>query len=130
MAGPYLSKEYDSFAACCSEGVRVNRSLAVMGVKYLDQEEPRKPEKRSKGASSEEPAAKKKKVSLVVAEPSKVASKVAAGRPPRPLLSKVLSAKKGNRLTHYIRGVSRNELCIESFMRELEEMISYSPLLS
>ena len=60
LAGLYLSKEYDSFAVCCSEGIRVNRSFAVMGVKYPDREEPKKPEKRSKGASGEDPVAKKK----------------------------------------------------------------------
>ena len=48
-------------------------------------------------------------------------------RPPRPP-PKVPSAKKGNRLARYLRGVSHSELSSESFMRELEETISYSPL--
>ena len=60
LAGSYLSKEYDSFVICCSGGIQVNRSFAVMGVKYPDREEPKKPEKRSKGASGEDPVAKKK----------------------------------------------------------------------
>ena len=58
LAGPYLSKEHESLLACCSSGSRVNRSFAVMGVRYPDRVEPKKPEKRSKGTSSEDPAAK------------------------------------------------------------------------
>ena len=42
LAGPYLSKEHDSFALCCPSGSRVNRSFAVMGVKYPNREEPKK----------------------------------------------------------------------------------------
>jgi hypothetical protein len=122
-----LSKEYNSVAVCCSEGIRVNRSLAVMGVKYLDREEPKKPEKRSKVASGKDPVAKKRKVSSTAAESSKVAPKVPSARPPRPP-PKVPSAKKGNRLARYLRGVSHSELSSKSFMRDLEETISYSPL--
>ena len=76
LAGPYLSKEYDSFVVCCSGGIRVNRSLAVMGVKYPNCEEPKKPEKRNKGASGEDPVAKKRKPSSDVVESSKVNPKV------------------------------------------------------
>jgi len=76
LAGSYLSKEYDSFVICCSGGIRVNRSFAVMGVKYPDREEPKKPEKRNKGASGEDPVAKKRKPSSDVVESSKVNPKV------------------------------------------------------
>ena len=92
----------------------MNRSLVVMGVKYLDREEPEKPEKRNKGASGEEPAAKKRKVSSANVGSSKAAPKVLATKPPRPP-SKVASAKKGNRLTRYLQGVSSSEMCSESF---------------
>ena len=40
----------------------------------------------------------------------------------------MLSTKKGNRLVRYLRGVSHSEMCSESFILELEETISYSPL--
>ena len=63
IVGPNLSKEHESFVACCQSGSRVNQSFAVMGMKYIDREEPKKPEKRSKGASSEESSAKKRKAS-------------------------------------------------------------------
>jgi len=76
LAGSYLSKEYDSFVICCSGGIQVNRSFAVMGVKYPDREEPKKPEKRNKGASGEDPVAKKRKPSSDVVELSKVNPKV------------------------------------------------------
>jgi len=36
LAGLYLSKEYESFVLCCPGSCRVNRSLVVMGVKYVD----------------------------------------------------------------------------------------------
>ena len=123
LVGPYLSKEHDSFVACCSSGSRVNRSFAVMGVKYPDREEPNKPEKRNKGASSEDPAANKRKVSSADAETSKAGPKVLSAKPPRPP-PKVLSTKKGNRLVRYLRGVPHSEMCSESFMRELEETVS------
>ena len=42
LAGPYLSKEHDAFILCCPSGSRVNRSFAVMGVKYPNREEPKK----------------------------------------------------------------------------------------
>jgi hypothetical protein len=100
IAGPYLSKEHDSFILCCPGGSRVNRSFAVMGVKYPDREETKKPEKRSKGASSEDPAAKKRKVSSADAGSSKDDPKVLSSKPPRPP-PKVPSAKKGNRLARY-----------------------------
>jgi len=98
-----------------------------MGVKYPDREEPKKPEKRSKGASGEDPAAKKRKFSSADAGSSKAAPKVLATKPHRPP-PRVPLAKKGNRLARYLRGVSHSELCSESFMRELEDTISYSPL--
>jgi len=84
LAGPYLSKEYDSLVACGLGSCRVNWSLVVMGVKYTDREEPKKPERRGKGALSEEPAAKKRKVSFADAGSSKVVLKVLATKPPRP----------------------------------------------
>ena len=121
LAGLYLSKEYESFVLCCPDSCRVNRSLVVMGVKYVDREEPEKPEKRSKGAPSEEPAAKKRKVSSAdAAGSSKATPKVLATRPSPP--PKVTS-KKGNRMTRYLRGVSSGEMCSESFLRELEETV-------
>ena len=122
-----LLKDHDSFIVCCPGGSRVNRSFAIVGVKYPDQEEPKKPEKRSKGALGEDPATKKRKISSADAECSKVAPKVPATKPLLPP-PKVPSAKKGNRLARYLRGVSHSELSSESFMRELEETISYSPL--
>jgi len=54
----------------------VNRSFAVMGVKYPDREEPKKTEKRSKGASGEDPVAKKRKISSADAGSSKATPKV------------------------------------------------------
>ena len=97
IVGPYLLKEHESFVACCQSGSQVNRSFAVMGVKYTDREEPKKPEKRSKGASSEEPSAKKRKASTAdddapKADP-KTDPKVSSSRPPRPP-PKVPSTKK------------------------------------
>jgi len=127
LVGPYLSKEHNSFIACCSSGCRVNRSFAVMGVKYPNQEEPRKPEKRSKGTSSEDPAVKKRKVSSADTEASKAKPKILSAKLPRPP-PKVPSAKKGNRLVRYLRDVPPREMCSESFMWELEETVSYSPL--
>jgi len=97
LAGPYLLKEHESLLACCSSGSRVNRSFAVMGVKYPDRVEPKKPEKRSKGTSSEDPAAKKRKVSSADAEAPKADPKVSSSRLPRPP-PKVPSTKKGNHL--------------------------------
>ena len=44
LVGPYLTKGHDSFVACCPSGSQVNRSFAVMGVRYPDREEPKKPE--------------------------------------------------------------------------------------
>ena len=38
------------------------------------------------------------------------------------------SAKKGNRLVRYLRDVPPREMCSESFLRQLEETVSYSPL--
>ena len=73
------------------------------------------------------PLPKKRKVSSAAAESSKVTLKIPSARPACPL-PKVPSAKKGNRLARYLRGVSHSELSSESFMRELEETISYSPL--
>ena len=105
----------------------MNRSFAIMGVKYPNREETKKPEKRSKGASVEDHAVKKRKVSSADAGSSKADPKVLAMKPPRPP-PKVLSANKGNRLVRYLRGVSRSEMCSESFIRELEETISHSPL--
>ena len=84
IVGPYFSKEHDSFILCCPGGSRVNRSFAVMGVKYPDREEPKKLEKRSKGTSSEDPAAKKRKVSSVDVGSSKAEPKVLSAKPPRP----------------------------------------------
>ena len=127
LAGPYLLKEHESLHACCSSGSRVNRSFAVMGVRYPDRVEPKKPEKRSKGTSSEDPATKKKKVSFADAEASKAYPKVLSAKPPRPP-PKVPSAKKGNRLVRYLRDVPPREMCSESFLRQLEETVSYSPL--
>jgi hypothetical protein len=75
-----------------------------MGVRYVDREEPEKLEKRNKGASSEEPATKKRKVSSIDAGSSKAAPEVLATKPPHPP-SKVTSAKKGNHLTRYLRCV-------------------------
>ena len=49
LAGPYLSKEHESLLACCSSGSRVNRSFAVMGVRYPDRVESKKPEKKKQG---------------------------------------------------------------------------------
>ena len=49
LAGPYLLKEHESLLACCSCGSRVNRSFAVMGVRYPDRVEPKKPEKKKQG---------------------------------------------------------------------------------
>ena len=126
LARPYLSKEYDSFVACCSGSCRVNRSLVVMGVKYVDREEPKKPERRGKGASGEEPVAKKRKMYSADVGSSKVTSKVLATKPPRP--PPKATSKKGNRLTRYLRNVSSSEMCSESFLRELEETVSLSPL--
>ena len=54
----------------------MNRSFAVMGVKYPDREEPKKTEKRSKGASGEDPVAKKRKISSADAGSSKATPKV------------------------------------------------------
>ena len=97
LAGPYLLKEHESILACCSSGSRVNRSFAVMGVRYPDRVEPKKPEKRSKGTSSEDPAAKKRKVSSADTEAPKAEPKVSSLRPPRSP-PKVPSTKKGNHL--------------------------------
>ena len=41
IAGPFLSKERDSFEAICSEKVRVNRSFLKMGVSYGPRKAPR-----------------------------------------------------------------------------------------
>ena len=102
LAGPYLSKEYEYFVLCCPDSCRVNRSLVVMGVKYVDREEPEKPEKRSKGAPSEEPAAKKRKVSSAdAAGSSKATPKVLVTRPPRP--PPKVTSKKGNHMTGTFR---------------------------
>ena len=38
------------------------------------------------------------------------------------------STKKGNRLVRYLRDVPLGEMCTNSFLRELEDTISYSPL--
>ena len=96
-------------------------------MKYPDRVEPKKPEKRSKGISDEDPAAKRTKVSSVDAEASKADSKVSSSKPPRPP-TKVPSTKKGNRLVRYLRDVPPREMCSDSFLRELEDTISYSPL--
>jgi hypothetical protein len=95
-------------------------------VKYVDREEPKKPERRGKGASGEEPVAKKRKMSSADIGSSKATSKVLVTKPPRPP-PKVMP-KKGNRLTRYLRNVSSSEMCSESFLRELEETVSLSPL--
>ena len=95
-----------------------------MGVKYSAREEPQKLEKRGKGASSEDPVSKKRKVSAVAAD----SPKAPVGKPPRPPSSKVSAPRKCNRLDRYLRGVPCGELCSRSFMRELEETISYFPL--
>ena len=87
----------------------MNRSLVMMGVKYTDREEPKKPERRGKGALSEEPAAKKRKVSFADAGSSKAVPKVLATKPPRP--PPKVTSKKGNRFTRYLRGVSCSEMC-------------------
>ena len=84
LVGPYLTKGHDSFVACCPSGSRVNRYFAVMGVRYPDWEEPKKPEKRSNGASSEYPAAKKRRVSSADAGSLKADPKVLSSKPPRP----------------------------------------------
>ena len=81
LVGPYLTKGHDSFVACCPSGSRVNRSFAVMGVRYPDWEEPKKPEKRSKDASSEDPTAKKRKVSSADVGSSKADPKVLSVKP-------------------------------------------------
>ncbi|XP_039805127.1 uncharacterized protein LOC120669437 [Panicum virgatum] len=65
-----------------------------MGVKYPDREEPKKPEKRSKGTSGEDPAAKKRKVSSADADASKADPKVLTAKLPRPP-PKAPSTKKG-----------------------------------
>ena len=79
----------------------------------------------ARGAPSEEPAAKKRKVSSAdAAGSSKATPKVLATRPSPP--PKVTS-KKGNRLTRYLRNVSSSEMCSDSFLRELEETVSLSP---
>ena len=49
LAGPYLLKEHESILACCSSGSRVNRSFVVMGVRYPDRVEPKKPKKKKQG---------------------------------------------------------------------------------
>jgi len=41
IAGPYLTKERDSFEAVCLEKIRVNRSFLKMGVVYGPREAPR-----------------------------------------------------------------------------------------
>ena len=104
----------------------MNRSLVVMGVKYVDREEPKKPERRGKGASGEEPVAKKRKMSSADVGSSKATSKVLATKPPCP--PPEVTSKKGNRLTRYLQNVSSSEMCSESFLRELEEIVSLSPL--
>ena len=103
----------------------MNRSLVVMGVKYVDREEPKKPEKRGKGASGVEPVAKKRKISSADVGSSKATSKVLATKPPCP--PPEVTSKKGNRLIRYLRNVSSSEMCSESFLRELEEIVSLSP---
>ena len=40
IAGPYLTKERDSFEAICSEKIRVNRSFAKMRVMFGPHEAP------------------------------------------------------------------------------------------
>ncbi|KAG2604242.1 hypothetical protein PVAP13_4NG055908 [Panicum virgatum] len=89
-----------------------------MGVKYPDRVEPKKPEKRSKGTSSEDPAAKKRKVSSAHAEASKANPKVFSSRPPRPP-QKVPSTKKGNRLVRYLRDVPPREMCRSDNVRDV-----------
>ena len=64
LAGPYLSKEHDSFVVCCPGGSRVNQYFFVMGVKYPGREEPMKPEKRSKGVRVKIPPPRREKILL------------------------------------------------------------------
>ena len=48
IAGPFLSKERDSFEAICSEKVRVNRSFLKMWVLYGPREAPREKKRGGK----------------------------------------------------------------------------------
>jgi len=88
IAGPYLTKERDSFEAICSEKVRVNRSFLQMGVVYGPREAPRE---RKRGASvsvpsakvTEGPATKKAKKAEAVGAQSAKIPKVAAEKAPR-----------------------------------------------
>ena len=96
-----------------------------MSVKYVDREEPKKTERRGKGALIEELVAKKRKMSSADVVSSKAIPKVLATKPPRP--PPKVTSKKGNRLTRYLRNVSSSEMCSESFLRELEETVSLSP---
>jgi len=98
-----------------------------MGMKYPDRVEPKKPEKRSKGTSSEDRAAKKRKISSADAEASKADLEVSSSKPPLPP-PKVPTTKKGNHLVRYLHDVPPREMCSDSFLRELEDTISYSPL--
>jgi len=88
IAGPYLTKERDSFEAVCLEKIRVNRSFLKMGVVYGPREAPRE---RKRGASvsvpsakvTEGPAAKKAKKAEAVGAQSAKIPKVAAEKAPR-----------------------------------------------
>ena len=55
-------------------------------------------------------------------------SKAAIGKPPRGPSSEAPAKKKGNRLDRYLWEIPQGELVSRSFMRELEETISYSLL--
>ena len=52
LAGPYISKEHDSFVEVCSNQIRVNHSFVVMGVVYGPREAPREKRGRGSGASA------------------------------------------------------------------------------
>ena len=109
IAGPYLTKERDSFEAVCLEKIRVNRSFLKMGVVYSPREAP---QERKRGASisvppakvSEGSAAKKaKKAEAVGAQYAKI-PKVAAEKAPR--ISTIKPASRGGEGTQGERYLS------------------------
>jgi len=135
IAGPFLSKERDSFEAICSEKVRVNRSFLKMGVVYGPREAPRE---RKRGANTSAPSARlsegptAKKAEPVVAQSAR-APKVVAERPSgtsriRPAAGATKDSRgKGIFPCGYSFHIAREDLGSDAFMRELRATESSIP---
>ena len=127
IAGPFLSKERDSFEAICSEKVRVNQCFLKMGVAYGPREAPRE---RKRGANnsapfarlSEGPTAKKAKKAEPVVAQSARAPKVVAERPSstsriRPAVGAAKDSRgKGIFPCGYSFHIAREDLGSDAFM--------------